>query len=72
MTSMENEIQDARDDVANALGYIVPPKHKSLRELIRELVHKMQDSEVNRDDLSCVDHGCDDCHSLRLALSSWD
>lgn len=72
MTSMENEIQDARDDVANALGYIVPPKHKSLRELIRELVHKMQDSEANRDDLSCVDHDCDDCHSLRVALSSWD
>lgn len=72
MTSMENEIQDARDEVANALGYITTPKHRSLRELVRELVSEMEESETDREGFSCVDHDCDDCHSLRLALSSWD
>lgn len=72
MISMENEIQDARDHIASVLGYIATPKHMSLRELIRELARKMQDSERGQDDPSCVDHNCDDCHSLRLALSSWD
>lgn len=71
MTSMENEISDARDQIANALGYIVTPKDMSLRELIREMSTELE-SEADSDKFSCVDHDCDDCHALKMAMSSWD
>ena len=71
MTSMENEISDAREGLTRALGYVVDPKYLSLRDLVRQVTTKLESRESN-DDIACVDHDCDDCSALKSAFFRWD
>lgn len=71
MTSMENEISDAREGLTRALGYVVDPKELSLRDLVRQVTTKLESRESN-DDIACVDHDCDDCSALKSAFFCWD
>lgn len=74
MTSMENEISDAREGLTRALGYTVDPKYLSLRDLVRQVTTKLEslESKESNDDLACVDHDCDDCSALKSAFFCWD